>query len=378
MTGDLVIRGGSVVTPSGRVEGDVVVVNGRIASVGVPAPSSTGTIVDADGLVVAPGFVELQVNGGWGTDVTSDPPSMWPLAEQLLTRGVSSFLPTVVTSSPDAVIGAQRALRDRPGSLIGARALGLHLEGPMINPVRRGAHPASHIAPADLDLAAEWSAASGIAMVTLAPELPGALDVIRALVDRGVVVSGGHSDATVEEAEAAIDAGMSHLTHLFNAMAPITHRAPGIAGVGLARADVTVGLVVDGLHLHPTTVAAVRNAKGAQGLVLVSDASSAMGRPPGTHRLGDTTITVDETGIRTADGVLAGSAIGIDDGVRNLVAFTGCAVDDAITSASTTPATVIGATSTGRIEPGLVADLVLLDDLAPVCTIVDGAVAWTR
>ena len=195
----------------------------------------------------------------------------------------------------------------------------------------------------------------------------------------GVVVAGGHSDASAEQTIAAIDVGMTHLTHLFNAMAPLTHRGPGIVGVGLARHDLTVGIIVDGLHLHPTTVAAVHNAKGAAGLVLVSDASSAMGRSPGTHRLGDTDVTIDETGVRTADGTLAGSTITIDEAVRNLVAFTGCDVDDAITSATSTPAAVIGATTKGRIAPGLDADLVLLDDqLVPATTIVAGEVVWVR
>lgn len=377
MNGDLVVRGGSVVTPDGRHDADLVILDGRIEAVGGPPRDADAPVIDAAGLIVAPGYIDLQVNGGWGSDVTSDPRSMWPLAQQLVAHGVTAFLPTVVTSPPEAVAAAQVALRDRPGSFVGAQALGLHLEGPLINPLRRGAHSLEHIATPDRELVEAWSADRGIAMVTLAPELPGGLEIIAELAGRGVVVAGGHSDATAEEALAAVEAGMTHLTHLFNAMAPLAHRAPGIVGVGLARTDVTTGLIVDGLHVHPTTVAAVHNAKGAEGLVLVSDSSSAMGMGPGTHQLGEVTVTIDDTGIRTPDGTLAGSAITLDEAVRNLVSFTGCSPDEAIVSATSTPAAVIGADTRGAIAHGLDGDLVLLDgDLVPVATVIAGDVVW--
>ncbi|MEO1061771.1 MAG: N-acetylglucosamine-6-phosphate deacetylase [Actinomycetota bacterium] len=376
MSADLVLRGGSVVTPSGRVDADVTIEGGRILAVGTAGPAEA--TIDATGLIVAPGFIDLQVNGGWGADITSEPATMWPLAERLVAHGVTSFLPTVVTSPPAAVGAARGALRGRPTEFTGAEPLGLHLEGPFIAPAKRGAHAAEHIVAPDLAIAESWTRRDGVAMVTLAPELPGAGAVIEQLRADGVVVAGGHSEATAAQASAAIDAGLTHLTHLFNAMAPLAHREPGIVGVGLARSDLTVGLIVDGLHLHPVTVEAVWRAKGPHGVVLVSDSASAMGRPHGEHRLGDRRVIIDETGIRTRDGTLAGSAITLDIAVRNLVTFTGCSPDEAITAASTTPARVIGATSKGEIAPGRDADLTLLSaDLGVVATIVGGAIAWS-
>lgn len=368
----LVVRGGTVLAPDGRRRADVAIVGGRIESVGADlAPGDTE--IDAAGRLVAPGLVDLQVNGGWGHDVTSDGGAMWPLAERLARHGVTAFLPTVVTSPPHCADDALAALAAPPVDHLGATPLGLHLEGPMIAPARRGAHRAEHIRLPDTDLVAGWSRDGGVTMVTLAPELAGAREVIRALVARGVVVAAGHSDATVDDVRAGVEAGVTQVTHLFNAMAPFTHRAPGLVGAALARGDLTVGLIVDGHHVHPTAVAAAWNAKGADGITLVSDSVAALGLPAHEHRLGDRAVLVDGETVRTSDGTLAGSAITLLDGVRNLVRFTGCPVDDALRAATATPARVIRSPDRGRLSPGAHGDLVVLtDDLEVVTTIVGG------
>ena len=182
-------------------------------------------------------------------------------------------------------------------------------------------------------------------MVTLAPELPGALDVVQALLSRGIIVSAGHSAATFEEAVAGFDAGIRSVTHLFNAMAPLDHRAPGLAGAAMADSRVTIGLIPDGLHVHPAMVGLVRRAVGPDRLAIVSDAIAALGMPPGAYRLAGRDVTYDGSSARLADGGLGGSVIGLDEGVRNLAAFAGVSLGEAALAATRVPARLLGLAS---------------------------------
>lgn len=239
----------------------------------------------------------------------------------------------------------------------------------MLNPERAGAHDRRNLVSPDPELVARWSGAGGVALVTLAPELPGAVEVIERLRASDVVVSAGHSTATSSEAAAGFDAGMSMVTHLFNAMSPMGHRSPGLSGAALADERIAVGLIVDGVHVDPVAVKVAWRAKGPERVVLVTDAVAALGLGPGRHRLGDRLIVADETSVRTEDGILAGSVLTMDRAVANIVAFTGCDLADAVAAASTTPAAVIGATDRGHLRPGAVADVVMLEP--------DGSVAVT-
>jgi N-acetylglucosamine-6-phosphate deacetylase len=242
----------------------------------------------------------------------------------------------------------------------------LHLEGPFLAPGRTGAHNRGLVRGIDAARAASWSGRAGVAIVTLAPELPGGLDLVRTLVERGVVVSAGHSDATASDAVAAIDAGASLVTHLFNAMAPLHHREPGLAGVALADDRVRVGVIADGIHLHSTTVAAAWRALGPR-LVLVTDAVAAMGE------VGPRA----EQGVRLADGTLAGSDLTMDRAVRNLFAFTGCTLRDAVGAATASPAAALGRDDIGTLAPGARGDVaVLTPDGDLVATVIGGRVAW--
>ena len=208
----------------------------------------------------------------------------------------------------------------------------------------------------------DWHRSTGVTMVTIAPELPGAFDVIGELNRRGIVVAAGHSAATANEVLAAIAAGVSTVTHLFNAMAPFGHRSPNLVGVALADTRLTAAMIVDGVHVDPVAVAAAWNAKGPDGIALVTDAVSAMGQPPGAYRLSGTPTVFDGVSIRAADGVLAGSTVTLNRAAANLAEFTGCDRHEALAAATSIPAGIIGETRRGRLDPGSIADLVLLDD----------------
>lgn len=364
---ELIVRGGTRLT--GGESGPLIAVDGRIvepAGDGLELQRGAPTI-DADGLVVAPGFIDLQINGGYGVDLTTEPGSMWELGRLLPRHGVTSFLPTIVSSPPEVADRALAALGNRPDHHQGAEPLGLHFEGPMLHPERVGAHDPEYLAAPDPELVGGWSRDNGVVLVTLAPELPGAVEVIRRLTADAVVVSAGHSTATASEALTGIDAGVSMVTHLFNAMSPLGHRAPGLAGVALADDRVAVGLIADGIHVDPVAVKLAWRAKGAGQIVLVTDAVAAQGLGPGRHCLGRREIVADTVSVRTEGGVLAGSVLTMDRAVANVVEFTGCTLAEAVAAASTNPADTIGATDRGNLRPGAVADIVLLES--------DGSVA---
>ncbi len=241
--------------------------------------------------------------------------------------------------------------------------------------------PRHIVAPSAEAIAAEgWSADAGVALVTLAPELPGAVDLVCELVERGVVVAAGHSSATAAQATAAVDAGVRYVTHLFNAMAPLRHREPGLAGVALTDERVRVGVIADGLHLDPIAVTLAARALGDR-LSLVTDAVSALGLPPGAVALGSLTadVSVADGAVRLADGTLAGSTLSLDRAVRNLVAWAGVTLVEAVAAVTSTPAAVLGLPDRGVVAPGAAGDLVLLTDTGEVvATVIAGRVAYDR
>ena len=368
-----------------RVEGtNVLVEDRRIAAVGpaekIRRPAGADEII-VEELLLAPGPIDLQINGAFGFDFTASPATIWDVAAELPKHGVTAFLPTIITSPLETVRAAQEVLRQGPpDGFKGAIPLGLHLEGPFLNPAKRGAHNPAYLRLPDTKAIAEWSRDKGVLLVTLAPELPGAIAVARALVERGVVVSAGHSMATVDEAKAGFEAGITYGTHLFNAMPPLDHREPGLAGALLADKDVTAGIIVDGVHLHPDVVALCWRAKDSKRINLVTDAMAALGMPPGQYKLGDREVTVDGQSARLPDGQLAGSILSLDTAIRNLVAFTGCAPADALLAVTAAPASLLRLDGErGVIAPGMRADLVLLTpDLEVAATFVGGAMVYSR
>jgi N-acetylglucosamine-6-phosphate deacetylase len=330
--------------------GDVEVDDGLVRAVGLASPGGRGLAV--------PGFVDLQVNGFAGVDFLGADRSGYERAgEALLETGVTAYLPTFITSPEATLVDALRSL---PAGLAGPRVLGAHVEGPFLSPRRLGTHPAHARRDPDAALLARILAAGAVRLLTLAPELPGALELVELCAARGVAVSCGHSDATAAEATAAFDRGARAVTHLYNAMRPFGHRDPGIVGAALTHAGVTVQLVVDGVHVAPEAVLVAWNAAAGR-VALVTDATAGAGMDDGAYVLGEVAIEVLDGVARRADGVLAGSALTMVGAVRNLHAL-GVPLERAVEAASAVPATLLGETGLGRLSVGSAADLVVLDD----------------
>lgn len=294
-------------------------------------------------MTTVPGLVDAQVNGAAGIDLTAEPHRLWEVAAALPAYGVVAFVPTVITSDPAAREQALATFRaGPPAGWSGAEPLGLHFEGPMIAPGRKGAHPERWLRPPSLDLVDGWSREAGVLMATVAPELPGALEVIAALASRDVVVSVGHTDATAAQVAAAVEAGARCVTHLGNAMRPLLPREPGPVGAAFGGDGLVAGLIVDGHHLDPLFVRTAWRALGPDRFLLVSDTTAALGLPDGRTRLGDQDVVVAGGTVRLADGTLAGSAASVLDGLRVLVAQTGCSPAEAVATATTTPLALLG------------------------------------
>lgn len=361
----LLIQNVSVLTHQGFLEdGAILIQDGRIQKAGtsaqVPAPSQARQI-EARGLILSPGWIDLQFNGGFGWDFTDEPERIWEVGAQLPQYGTTAFLPTVITSPLDKIERAIEVWKQGPPhGYSGAIPLGWHIEGPFLNPAKKGAHNPQYLRQPDINAVRHWSPENGVRLVTIAPELPGALEAIRVLRSRNVVLSAGHSMADFDQAQAGFDAGVSYGTHLFNAMPRLDHRSPGLTGALLSNSEVVAGLIVDGIHVHPAMVSLAWKAKGNQRLTLVTDAMAALGMLPGRYRLGDLDVIVDQNSARLPDGTLAGSILTQEKAIRNLIAFTGCSLVEALPALTHTPAQVLGLLSKGKICSGCDADLTLL------------------
>jgi N-acetylglucosamine-6-phosphate deacetylase len=341
------------------VPGDVAIDGGHITAVGL------------DGVgrgIAAPGFVDLQVNGFAGVDfLGTDAEGFAAAGEGLLETGVTSYLPTLITSDePDLVA----AIASVPLGARHPQILGVHLEGPFLSAARLGTHPQSARRDPDPALLERLLAAGPVRLVTLAPELPGALELVDLLHARGITVSLGHTDATAAEAHAAFDRGVRAVTHVFNAMRPLAHRDPGVVGAALVRPEVVVQAIVDGVHLDPDVVRLLWSVAAGR-LSLVTDAIAGAGLGDGTYALGEIEIVVTDDVVRSEDGTLAGSALTMIEAVRNLVALD-VPLEQALEAASTVPARILGATDLGRLVPGGRADVVVLDDALDVVRTVCG------
>lgn len=384
----MLIAAARIITASGRVPGAnailtpgyVTCVGSRIAEVGAGPPPGKPDLQLDDG-VLAPGFVDLQVNGYFGVELAAADPVGWQtVSHRLAETGTTAFMPTFITSPledmADALCAAGKFHTELADGSQGARVLGVHAEGPFISPRRPGAHNPEWIVnpdPAGIEtlLAA---GARNLRMVTLAPERDGALAAIKQLTAAGVLVSIGHSDATAQQVSAAARCGATMVTHLFNAQRPMHHREPGVVGQALADSRLTSSLIAD-LHHVSGQVAAIAFAAAPGRIFLITDAAACAGMPPGRYVLGGEPIELaegDGTPPVRSDGTIAGSALRMDSAVANMVA-TGIGLGEAIAAATRIPADLIGRPDLGRIAPTAAADLTWLsDDLRTVATWVGG------
>ncbi len=376
---------GTLLTPTDVVDLPLVLVEqGRILEISarssrqVPAGVS---VSDFGGGVMAPGYIDLHIHGSAGYDVMDDTAEALPAIERLLARhGVTSYFPTTVTAPMETILRALDRLADaiekrESGDKNGnnrARPLGIHLEGPFISHARRGVHPPELLLAPTLALFDRiWQAARGrIRMMTIAPELDGAPEVIAEAARRGVCVSLGHSDADFETTERGIAAGARHATHTFNAMRPLSHnsldhRSPGILGAVLTDRRVSADIIADGVHLDPSIVKLFASAKGPEQTVLITDATSATGMPDGRYRLGSFEVDVHD-GKCMSNGKLAGSVLTMDRAVRNLARFAEWDLPQAVAAASRNPARVARIPNKGVLAAGADADFVVLNPVGEV------------
>jgi N-acetylglucosamine-6-phosphate deacetylase len=363
-----------ILTPHEEIVDSVIVVeDGKITQIGhrdeVRVPPDAEHYAAGDKVVI-PGFVDLHIHGAGGHDVmegTED--AIAKVASTVARRGTTSILATTVTAPPEdtckSLDGIARYIRSPKNSesRFAAEVLGIHLEGPFISSARRGVHPPDAIAQPSRELFEEFVAAADgfIRILTLAPELPDALDLIERTIAKGIVASMGHTDATYEQARAAIERGVTHAAHMFNAMRPFSHRDTGVVGAVLTSPEVTAEVIADGHHVDPPAMEILLRAKGLDGVLLVSDGTAATGMRNGNYRLGNFEVTVTDGVVRNSEGKLAGSTLTLDRALQKIVAL-GVPLLEAVRMATLLPARRLGlGGKKGVIAVGADADIVILN-----------------
>ncbi len=373
------ILAGTIYTPTKAIENGVILIEGhRIAKVGpreqIKVPAGA-TAIDNQDRTIVPGFIDMHIHGAAGHDLMEGTPeAVSAVASYLARHGTTSYLATTVTASLERTLHAARGLGEiirasqsshgASDKIAGAQPVGIHFEGPFLNVKKRGAHPASQIQKPSTETLTRFLDAAGNAarVLTLAPELDGALAVLEYARSRGLRIAIGHSNATYEETERAIAAGATHAVHFYNAMRPFAHRDSGIIGAVLTDDRVSAELICDGVHVEPTAIRLLMRSKGVERVILVSDSLSGAGMPDGNYRLGNFTVHVAGGVCRTIEGNLAGSTITLDAALRNLASFTGLSYQECLPCATLNPARILGLEKQkGVIAPGADADLAILD-----------------
>lgn len=374
----IVLSAKRLFTPQEEIENPLVFLeDGRISSVSSRQQRelpSNATLADFGDAILAPGFIDIHMHGGAGVDVMRASSAELQKLHHFLTKhGVTGYFPTTVAAPLDETCHALAKLADAIEKSTGddepvrARPLGIHLEGPFLSHKRRGVHPPEFLVEPTTEIFERlWDAARGhVRMMTIAPELPGAIEVISEAARRKVCVSIGHSDAGIEAAHAGVRAGANHATHTFNAMRPLDHRDPGILGEVLTNSNLSADLIADGIHVAPEVIKLFLQAKGVERSVLITDATAAAGMPDGIYHLGPIQVEV-KNGKCTQNGTLAGSVLTMDAAVRNLTHFTEWTLKDAVRAATLNPSRAAKIEKYGQIAEGLEANIVVLSSSGEV------------
>lgn len=380
---------GTIVTPFQLLEDRIIIIEkGKIIAITDKkedlAILKNVEIIEAQNKFIVPGYIDIHVHGGGGSDVMD---GEYEAIKQVATThsrfGTTAFLPTTMTMTKDKIIKSLKSIHEAKLKGTGtAEILGIHLEGPYINPEKKGAQKEEDIKKVSVEEFLEFNQASGnlIRLVTIAPEMPGAIDFIRWLHQQGIIVSVGHSNATYKQVQEGIQAGLSHVTHIFNAMRGLHHREPGVVGAALSSPKLIVEMIADGIHLHPIVLKMLTQIKESEKLVLITDAMRATGFKEGTYDLGGQEVIVTQGQAKLKNGTLAGSVLTMDKAVKNLVTKVGISLLNAVQMASYNPAKCLGIDDKkGSLELYKDADIVILNkNLEAELTMVAGKVVYRR
>jgi len=368
-----IILNAKVVTPSTITSPATVwIENGQIAKIdeqNQTVNTNNYEVIDAKGQLLIPGMIDVHIHGANGFDMMDGTEeSILEVSKTCAATGCTSFLVTSVTSSIEDLMAMIKNVKHVIGNEPGAKIAGIHLEGPYLNVKRKGMQNEKYLRHPNIEEMKEilQEAESLIKMVTIAPELPGGMEMIEFLKEQNIIVSIAHSDATYEEAKKAFAIGASHVTHCFNGMRPIHHRDPGLVVAAFEEEHVSLQAIVDNVHLHPAIVRLMHKIKGAENIVLITDALQAMNLGDGEYVFGGHQVTVSNGEARLSDGTLASSTVTMNEALKKTV-DTSISLKDAVYMASTTPANILGLSNKGRILPKADADLVLLDSNYNVC-----------
>lgn len=376
------VAGGRVLTPAALLPDHAVVMeDGRIVSITRGRPEgSFDRVIDASGMWVVPGFIDVHVHGGDGFDaMDATPEALLGMGRFFARHGVTAYYATTTSAPADSILAAIETVMTTPQPRDGARHLGVHVEGPYLNPAHCGAQQVSDMRDPDPEEYGNWLESGVVKLVTVAPERPGVMEFIREGAREGVEFAVGHSGASYEQMLEAANHGLRQATHTYNGMLGLHHREPGTLGAIMTDDRIYGQLICDGIHVHPAMVKLLIRAKGAARTILITDSIRAAGLPDGEYDIGDGQIATVRNGIvRVPSGSLAGSTLTMDAAVRNAIAFTGMSLQEVLPMATSVPAEAMGlAGKKGVLAVGADADLVLLDpDLCVRMTLVAGEVVY--
>jgi len=384
-----VILNGTIITPFQYLQDRMMMIKeGKIVTI-TDRKEDLSTlknveIIEARDKYIVPGFIDIHVHGGGGADVMDgEYKSIKQIALTHSRFGTTAFLPTTMTMSKEKIIKSLQSVNEAKTKGTGAaEILGVHLEGPYINPEKKGAQKEEDIKKCSIEEFLAFNQASGnlIRLVTIAPEMPGAIELIRWLQQQDIIVSAGHTNATYQQMQEAIKAGLTHITHLFNAMRGLHHREPGVVGAALSEDGVTTEVIADGIHIHPIILKMIHHIKGARKVVLVTDAMRATGLSEGIYDLGGQEAMVKGGKAKLQDGTLAGSVLTMNKAVHKMVTKAGIPLPEAVQMVSYNPAKLLGiADKKGTLEQGKDADIVILNkNFETELTMVSGNIVYKR